>query len=75
MSFLNVLNIAQPLDYCVTICVVDTTTLFYKQPVYKQLALRTSFAGNFFSWIILSKQQYKIPDIPKMFSECWAVFY
>ena len=73
MSFLNVLNIAQPLDYCVT--VVDTTTLFYKQPVYKQLALRTSFAGNFSGWIILSKQQYKIPDIPKMFSECWAVFY
>ena len=47
MSFLNVLNIAQPLDYGVTISVIDTTTLFYKQPVYKQLALRTSFAGNF----------------------------
>ena len=75
MSFLNVLNVAQPLDYGVTISVIDTATLFYKQPVDKQLALRTSFAGNFSGWIILSKQQYKIPDIPKMFSECWAVFY
>ena len=41
MRFLNVLNIAQPLDYDVTISIIDTSTLFYKQPVYKQLALRT----------------------------------
>ena len=49
-------------------------TFFYKQPAYKQLALETylfnaTFRADF------TKQQYKIPDIPKMFSKCSAVFY
>ena len=44
----------------------DTSLLFlYKQPVYKQLPLG----------IIFSKQEYKIQDIPNMFSDFPAFCY
>ena len=42
---------------------ITNIKLFNKQPFYKQLASRIQF-----------KQQYRIPDIPEMFSECSAVF-
>ena len=44
----------------------DTSLLFFnKQPVYKQLTLE----------IVFITQQYKVPDIPNMFSEFSAIFY
>ena len=39
------------------------------QPVERNLL------SNFYGWIIFTSQQCKILDIPKMFSECLAVFY
>ena len=30
--------------------------------------------SNFYGWIIFGKQEYEIPGIPKMFSECLAIF-
>ena len=46
-----------------------------KQPFYKQLALGTQFAKQLLGWNIFSKQQCRIPNIPKMFSEYSVVFY
>ena len=48
---------------------------FYKQLVYKQLTLGTQSVKQLLGWIIFSKQQYKISDIPIIFSECSAAFY
>ena len=45
-------------------------TFFNKQPVYKQLALGRHFVKQLKCWIIFSKQQCIIPDIPKMLPEC-----
>lgn len=45
---------------------------FYKQPVNRQLNLG-ALLTNFKDWVNFNKQQYKIQDIPKMFSGCSAI--
>ena len=41
-----------------------------------QLKIKKEFiTSRFQDWMIFSKQEYKIPDIPKLFSECSALFY
>ena len=50
--------------------------LFYiKNRFISNYSWESNLLSNFYSWTIFSKQQNKTPDIPKVFSECSAVFF